>query len=115
MATLGTILYTRKHGSLVGEDTFGNKYYQERTEPEGRRRKRWVVYKGKPEASKVPAEWHAWLHYTADAPIATPALGWIATHVPNLTGTANAYVPMGDERAGGQRVHGTGDYKAWRP
>ena len=31
-----------------------------------RRRKRWVIYNGVVEASRVPADWHGWLHYTND-------------------------------------------------
>ena len=45
MASLGTLLYTRFKGALKGEDQFGNKYYVEKNPPEGRRAKRWVVFK----------------------------------------------------------------------
>jgi NADH:ubiquinone oxidoreductase subunit len=116
--SVGTRLLTMLNGEFVGEDAHGNKYYQERKKRLSNplyRRKRWVMYKGKAEGSKVPAEWHAWLHYTSDKPLEARAKAWEQPHKPNLTGTLGAYVPKGDERAGGQRAASTGDYKAWRP
>lgn len=112
---IGTILYTRYHGERVGEDTFGNEYYVEKNPPTNRRAKRWVMYKGEPEASKVPPEWHAWLHYTAEAPIRVQARPWMKPHQPNLTGTPHAYLPPGHDARGGKRDHATGDYEAWDP
>ncbi|WP_041793894.1 NADH:ubiquinone oxidoreductase subunit NDUFA12 [Pararhodospirillum photometricum] len=113
----GTRLYTRLNGEFVGEDVHGNRYYQSRESRTASlyRRKRWVDYKGKVEASKVPPEWHAWLHHTAEAPLPVSDRPWGQPHLPNLTGTAHARVPQGDERAGGQRPAATGDYQAWRP
>ena len=63
---IGTRIYTALNGLQVGEDDQGNRYYVERHPPEGRKRKRWVIYKGEREASRVPPEWHGWLHYTVD-------------------------------------------------
>lgn len=60
-------------------------------------RKRYVVYAKKDlDASQVPAEWHAWLHYISDEP---PTTGEYASHFfqkghsENLSGTAQRYVP----------------------
>ena len=64
---IGTRLFTWMRGELVGSDAQGNKYYQDKRVIPGRRRKRWVMYNGVAEASRVPAEWHGWLHYTTDA------------------------------------------------
>lgn len=117
MATLGTRLYTWLHGSLVGKDEFGNKYYRCKKKLQGRER-RWVLYKGVVEGSKVPAEWHAWLHHTVEEPLteeATQAKAWQKEHLPNLTGTQNAYYPQGDSRQGAERSKATGDYQAWQP
>ena len=66
MTTLVTRVMTWLQGERVGTDSFGNIYYQERRKPEGRRRRRWVVYKQEDEASRVPPGWHAWLHHTTD-------------------------------------------------
>jgi len=115
--TIGTLLYTKLKGELVGRDAFGNRYYRERRRPAGRRRKRWVWYAGDPEASKVPPEWHAWLHYTVDEVPSEdrPRRPWQKEHQPNLTGTAYAYRPPGHALEGGHRAKATGDYEPWTP
>jgi len=114
---IGTWLHTKLYGSLVGTDAAGNVYYQER-KPRGgaHRTRRWVMYAGPPEASDVPPEWHAWLHYTTDAPL--PGTGrkpWQKPHLPNATGTVAGYRPPGHDYQGGQRARATGDYEAWTP
>lgn len=116
MATLGTLLKTWLAGEFVGEDKFGNRYYKGRGRAGYNRERRWVLYKGVPEASKVPAEWHAWLHYTTDTPIDDSRRhAWQKDHVPNLTGTRAAYRPPGATLRGGHRRRGTGDYEPWTP
>ena len=111
----GTLFFTWTKGRQVGKDSFGNRYYEERSAPAGRRAKRWVMYKGALEPSKVPAEWHAWLHYTTDKPIDRPTQTWEHPHVPNLSGTTHAYLPPGHDLRGGQRSAATGDYQPWTP
>ena len=116
--SLGTWIYTMLNGDLVGTDEFGNNYYRGKGKKLHGRERRWVVYQGRPEASKVPAEWHAWLHHTVQEPLteeASKSRPWQQPHIPNLTGTANAYRPSGHEFKGGQRDAATGDYEAWSP
>jgi NADH:ubiquinone oxidoreductase subunit len=111
--TWGTWLFTRSKGERVGDDDQGNVYYQERKGP-----KRWVIYNGEAEASRVPPEWHAWLHQTVAEPPSRRPLAvksWEKPHVANLTGTDGAYYPPGSLNAGGVRSRATGDYEAWRP
>ena len=118
MATIGTRLFTWLKGDFVGEDAYGNRYYTRKGVPENRWRRRWVVYKGTPEASKVPPDWHAWLHRTVREPPSRsplPAQPWEKEHLPNLTGTRAAYLPAGHVLRGGERKPATGDYEAWRP
>ncbi|MBI5163449.1 MAG: NADH:ubiquinone oxidoreductase subunit NDUFA12 [Magnetospirillum sp.] len=116
MTTVGTILYTWIKGRRVGTDSAGNSYYAERGAPAGRRAKRWVIYRGAPEGSKVPAEWHAWLHYTADEPLtAAKRQPWQKGHEANATGTGEAYLPPGHDLRGGRRERAAGDYEPWRP
>ena len=55
--TVGTFMYTVYTGKFVGKDQFGNKYY---SNSEGRR---WVIYKNNIESSKIPPEWHSWIHF----------------------------------------------------
>lgn len=116
--TIGTRLYTWLKGEPVGIDGFGNRYFRERGVADLRRAKRWVLYNGEAEASKVPPAWHAWLHRTVDE---IPAAGdqdhkpWQKEHLPNLTGTPLAYRPPGHVLQGGQRDKATGDYEPWKP
>lgn len=137
---IGTLLYTWLRGELVGIDEFSNRYYRSigsrlrglrnllTRHPRGYyrgtggklhgRERRWVLYKGKAEASKVPPEWHAWLHHTTEAPLSENAaepLAWQKNHLPNLTGTTEAYRPRGHDLMGGQHAPSAGDYQPWKP
>lgn len=114
----GLILTTLRHGGLVGRDGMGNQYFEERrpSRPDGRAR-RWVVYAGRArEASLVPPEWHAWLHFTTDAPLSEAGRrDWQRPHEPNLTGTPRAYRPRGHDYRGGHRAGISADYEPWAP
>jgi NADH:ubiquinone oxidoreductase subunit len=113
---IGTRLFTMLRGQAVGTDATGNRYFQERRPRAGVRQRRWVLFNGPKDASVVPAEWHAWLHHTVDAPLAASARRvWQKPHLPNLTGTALAYRPPGHDYKGGHRAPATGDYEAWSP
>ena len=115
---LRTWLYTLVNGDKVGVDEFGNRYYRGKGKTLHGRERRWVVYKGSAEASKVPPEWHAWLHHTVDESLtegAAKAKSWQKPHLPNLTGTPAAYRPAGHDYRGGRRAPATGDYEPWKP
>ena len=58
-------------GKFVGNDSFGNRYYEEKPKSVNgtRQARRWIIYKSEYDASKIPPEWHAWLHYRADKPL----------------------------------------------
>lgn len=117
-ATLGTLFDIGRRGVFVGADEQGNRYYEEkRASLEGRKR-RYVVYDGLSEASRVPPDWHAWIHYTVeDPPTVTPLKRqpWEKPHLPNLTGTVHAYRPQGSLTRGGVRQASSSDYEAWSP
>ena len=116
--SLGTWIYTLLNGDQIGTDEFGNRYYRGKGRKLNGRERRWVVYKGDVEASKVPPEWHAWLHSTVDEHLteeAAKAKAWQQAHVSNKTGTSDAYRPQGHVLKGGQRAAATGDYEAWSP
>lgn len=122
--TLGTLIYTRLRGEFVGDDEFGNKYYRDKQARFSKgllssNEKRWVVYNGEAEASRVPPAWHAWLHHTVETPPdqgGVPAKKpWEKPHEPNRTMTAEAYRPPGHTLRGGKRARGTGDYEPWMP
>jgi NADH:ubiquinone oxidoreductase subunit len=116
-ATLNTLFHTWRKGERVGEDEFGNVYYQGGTDSEGRTR-RWVIYKGEAEGSRVPPGWHGWLHHRVDvAPTQETyaARDWERGHQHNLTGTGAAYRPKGSILGQDKRPVVTGDYDAWSP
>lgn len=112
--TLGTRFFTWRKGERVGADQFGNIYYKER---KGLRR--WVIYNGLAEPSKVPSQWHGWLHYTVDNPPTESQDGeahdWLEPHIPNLTGTPYSYRPAGSLARGGTRNRVSSDYQPWTP
>ena len=55
-ATLGTAIYSWRNGEKVGSDALGNAYF------EGKKGgRRWVMYSGSNDVSRVPPEWYAWL------------------------------------------------------
>ena len=89
--------------------------------PDGARR--WVIYNGEAEASRVSPEWHGWLHHTYQEPPTAaplPHKPWEKPHVPNLTGSALAYRPPGSilvaaaRGAAGLRGLGAGVGAGWR-
>ena len=103
----------------IGIDGAGNKYYQAKPRPGYNYPRRWVIYKGFPDASKVPPEWHGWLHHQTDVVPSRAGESyrqpWQKSHTPNLTGTDQAYRPPGHPLKGGKRPRVTGDYEAWTP
>ncbi|MCI5061083.1 MAG: NADH:ubiquinone oxidoreductase subunit NDUFA12 [Alphaproteobacteria bacterium] len=104
---------------FVGEDVYGNKYYTAKPRPGYKRERRWVSYNGAPEASKIPPEWHGWMHHQSDEVPENAGKSfrrkWQKPHQPNMTGTSVAYLPPGHLLKGGKRDQATGDYEAWRP
>lgn len=121
-ATVGTALFSALNGEHVGTDSLGNKYF--RTKPKrskatsAGRERRWVIYNGANDSSRVPSEWHGWLHHQYDelpeSHLPPPKI-WEADYTPNPTGTAAAYRPRGALERGGKRAPSAADYEAWTP
>lgn len=115
-ATFGTWFGLRGK-TKIGEDSLGNIYWEGGKDPNGITR-RWVIYNGSNDASRVPPEWFSWLHHQIDgAPDQSlpPVRAWEKPAEPNHTGSRLAYRPSGALEAGGHRARGTGDYEAWTP
>lgn len=95
----------------VGTDNLGNKYYRAKPRKGYNHDRRWVIYKGSPDASKVPPEWHGWLHHQSDIiPNETKKSfrrSWQKPHKPNLSGTNKAYHP--------DSSNAVKHYEAWQP
>ena len=115
--TIGTRFFTWRKGTKVGQDEFGNVYYEGPNTTWGGPR-RWVVYNGYAEASSIPPGWHGWMHYRTDTPPSKENYvphEWQKAHRANPTGGPNAYRPQGSLSVHGERPRVTGDYDAWTP
>ena len=110
----GTSIISRRNGEEVGRDEAGNIYFRHRKDS----RRRWVIYDGSNDSSRVPPGWNAWLRGTIDE-LPSEALPqrrqWEKKPEPNLTGTISAYRPSGSMDGLGIRAAATGDYEAWKP
>ena len=103
--TFETRIKTILFGKLVGKDSFGNKYY------ENKKGKRWVIYQGEVDASKIPVEWFSWIHFTPNKIEKKHKLEkyeWQKPHQENLTGTESAYFPNKNKDATKKK------YKSWK-
>ena len=108
-----------KRGKKIGTDQMGNIYYEAAPIKGYKNTRRWVMYKGAPEASDIPPEWHGWIHHQSDNIPDENAVSyrrsWQKPHQPNMTGTNQAYRPQGHILSGGKRAKASGDYEAWTP
>ena len=103
--TLGTRIYTLFFGKYKGNDYFGNKYFQSKS---GRR---WVIYNGEVDATKIPNEWYSWIHYLNNKIENTQNIKkykWQKKNVPNRTGTSKAFHPNKDNKNEYKK------YKTWK-
>ena len=103
--TLGTRLTILLFGKFVGKDDLGNKYYQTK------KGKRFIIYNGEVDASKIPNEWYSWMHFTPNKIENSHELEkfeWQKPHKPNLTGSNEAYSPKGNTDAIKKK------YKTWK-
>ena len=107
--TLGTFVYTLLFGKFVGSDDFGNKYYNNSSG------KRWVIYNDTVESSKIPAEWHLWIHFLASSKPENnlTKYNWQKKHSGNLTGTKEAYKPLGSLTSDSKK--NIKSYENWKP
>ncbi len=96
----------------VGKDKFGNQYCVSSSKNYLGHKKRFVIYNGVTESSKVPPMWHAWLHYLTDEvpnyENEMKQFDWQKKHEPNLTGTKYSYDPskLSDKNP---------VYESWKP
>ncbi|WP_332060426.1 NADH:ubiquinone oxidoreductase subunit NDUFA12 [Bartonella sp. CB74] len=115
--TVNTRFFTWCKGKRIGEDQFGNIYYEGGYHKDGYPR-RWVVYKGYSEASAIPPGWHGWIHHRCNVPPTQEKYQpyeWEKPHVRNMTGTSEAYRPKGSIVYNGERPCVYEDYDAWSP
>ena len=104
--TFGTRLNTIFFGKLVGEDQFGNKYYENK-----KRKKRWVIYNGEIDATKIPVNWYSWMHFINNKIEEVHDLkkyDWQKDHLSNQTGSSHSYHPKKYNNAVKKK------YKSWK-
>ena len=88
--TFGTFLYTIFFGKQIGKDEYGNKYYKNNKD------KRWVIYNGDINASKITSDWHSWIHHISNRipnEEGQKKFSWQKPHKDNKTGTNESYKP----------------------
>ena len=103
--TLGTRFTIFFSGKFVGKDNHGNKYY------ETKKGKRFIIYNGEVDASKIPNEWYSWMHYMNNKIENNHELkkyDWQKEHLPNQTGTKNSYHPKKFKNGNKKK------YKTWK-
>ena len=112
--TVGTKLYTYFKGTKVGEDYFGNFYFESKD-----KKNRWCIYANESEASKISPEWNNWLRFIS---VASPKDNdtmhkWQKPFDGNLTGLDSAYKPHIVKNRGSEEDLNNyqADYKAWKP
>ena len=112
--TVGTKLHTYFKGNKVGEDYFGNFYYESKD-----KKNRWCIYADESEASKISPEWNSWLRFIS---VASPkdnstAHSWQRQFNGNLTGLDSVYKPRTAITSASKEDLDSyqSDYKAWKP
>ena len=111
--TFGTAFFTWWRGQCVGEDEQGNKYYlDKKNQSINGKARRWVVFAGDVEASRIPPQWHGWLHYTVDEipDSERKPHKWEKSHQSNQTGLKTKHK---FSRTAPQK--GEAGYHAWKP
>lgn len=112
---LSTYIYTFLFGKFVGKDEFQNSYYRSNNLLH-KKEKRWVIYKGIVESTKIPPLWHRWIHFiTNELPNEkrVEKLSWQKEHRANFTATSMSYHPNSDKNYTYKKIpiH----YQAWKP
>lgn len=104
------VFWKRTNKELVGIDEYGNQYFRVISR---NKEKRWIKYCGLAEASKIPARWHLWMHYTVNE---VPSAEGKGNHIPNLTGTGLEYYPKRSLKRLDFKTHQTDcNYQEWQP
>ena len=112
--TVGTKLHTYFNGIKVGEDYFGNFYYESKD-----KKNRWCIYSNESEASKISPEWNSWLRFiSAACPKDNDTIHeWQKLFNGNLTGLDSVYKPRTAITSASKEDLDSyqSDYKAWKP
>lgn len=118
--TWGTSFTTWLRGEAVGTDELGNRYFRTKggkIDPALGVERRWVIYNGIAEPTKIPPGWYRWMHHLSDdVPDGSyEPHSWQLPHQPNLTGTSGAYRPQGSILRPDPEAGIAKGYDAWSP
>ena len=100
--SLGFKIYSFLNGKLLGVDSLGNKYYQDKNNS----LKRWVIYAKGFGPDSLPTNFHNWLHNTSNE---NPEF---QNSKDNLTGLVKQRVQKHIVK---HKISSTKGYNSWRP
>ena len=106
---LGTFLYTKFFGKLIGTDSLGNSYYESKDNRWFKKPNRWVMYGKKNKLiANIDSVWFKWLHYLSDEPPMklTKKYNWI------IEGGTAEYDKIQAKKS--ELVY-DGNYSSWNP
>ncbi len=89
-------IYLKFFATKVGEDEYGNEFFELKTTDYLGRKKRYCLYRGVVEASKISPEWHPFMHYqieARDVKSTYKQYKWQKPFVPDTTLSSNKYLP----------------------
>ena len=117
---LANKLFSKLFGKKVGEDEFGNTFYEsKKLSRYFSRYMRWVIYNGIPEATKVNVDWYCWLNHQENQPPSSNTsviYQWIKPRNLNLTGSKFRYLPPSMHLSNKKsKLQSSADYTAWKP
>ncbi len=102
-------IYIVLFGKKIANDKFGNKYYMVFIDMLFIKiEKRYVLYNGIKDSSKIPPEYNNWLMGNVDDISTLQTRAWVKSHLPNLSGTKLAYYPKEDNLNSKKK-------QAWKP
>lgn len=118
-------IFLKFKGKFVGEDEYGNKYYETNQRDYLNRKKRYCLFNGRVEATKIPPEWHCFMHYQIPKEsviLDTKQYKWQKRFLPDLTLSSIKYLPKNHPLYSNQNslynTKSSGNpfkFKAWSP
>jgi NADH:ubiquinone oxidoreductase subunit len=89
-------IYLHFFATKVGSDEYGNQFFELKTSDYLGRKKRYCLYNGYVEASKISPEWHPFMHYQIEAKAVKKTFKqykWQKPFVPDTTLSGSKFLP----------------------
>ena len=100
--SLGFKIYSFFNGSLVHQDSLGNKFYQDKKNSS----KRWIIYADGLGPESIPTNYHNWLHNTSD--VLDKNIHELDELVNNIKGRTQKHITT-------HKPNDTKGYNSWQP